>query len=130
MELQTKIGLCILVWCLTAAFLSSVPDKDKGEHAVWFWSTIITIGASIIGLCFTIIGFFLKRLLSDLKDVIQETGKNKGKIELVQQQQMNDTKRMEAMTQLELKVLSENVSELTKNVNILVISLAKKGIET
>ena len=92
--------------------------------------TIITIGASIIGLCFTIIGFFLKRLLSDLKDVIQETGKNKGKIELVQQQQMNDTKRMEAMTQLELKVLSENVSELTKNVNILVISLAKKGIET
>ena len=93
-------------------------------------TTIITIGASIIGLCFTIIGFFLKRLLSDLKDVIQETGKNKGKIELVQQQQMNDTKRMEAMTQLELKVLSENVSELTKNVNILVISLAKKGIET
>jgi len=93
-------------------------------------TTIITIGASIIGLFFTIIGFFLKRLLSDLKDVIQETGKNKGKIELVQQQQMNDTKRMEAMTQLELKVLSENVSELTKNVNILVISLAKKGIET
>jgi uncharacterized protein YoxC len=90
---------------------------------------IISIAGSIIGLSFLIIGFFLSRLVGDVRHCIEETGKNKGKIELVEQQQRNDTKRIEEMTQLELKQMSHSVNELSKNVNILVVSLAQKGIE-
>lgn len=97
---------------------------------------VISIAGGIISLSFIIIGFFLSRLVGDLRNCIEETGKNKGKIELVEQQQRNDTRRIEEMTQLELKQmsssvshLSKDVSDLSKSVNILVLSLAKKGIE-
>jgi len=90
---------------------------------------IIGIAGSIISLSFIIIGFFLSRLVGDVRHCIEETGKNKGKIELVEQQQRNDTKRIEEMTQLELKQMSHSVNELSKNVNILVVSLAQKGID-
>jgi uncharacterized protein YoxC len=90
---------------------------------------IISIAGSVIGLSFLIIGFFLSRLVTDLRNCVEETGKNKGKIELVEQQQRNDTKRIEEMTQLELKQMSHSVNELSKNVNILVVSLAQKGID-
>jgi len=89
---------------------------------------IIGIAGSVIGLSFVIIGFFLSRLVGDVRHCIEETGKNKGKIELVEQQQRNDTKCIEEMTQLELKQMSHSVNELSKNVNILVVSLAQKGI--
>lgn len=90
---------------------------------------IISIAGAIIGLCLTVIGFFLNRLVGDVRHAIEETGKNKGRIELIDQQQKNDTKRIEERTQLELKQMSHSVSELTKNVNMLVITLAKKGVE-
>lgn len=90
---------------------------------------LVSIAGSIIGLSFVIIGFFLSRLVTDLRNCIEETGKNKGRIELVEQQQRNDTKRIEEMTQLELKQMSHSVNELSKNVNILVVSLAQKGIQ-
>ena len=89
---------------------------------------IISIAGSIIGLSFVIIGFFISRLVTDLKQVINDCGKTKGKVELVEQQQKNDTRRIEEMTQLELKQMSHSVNELTKNVNILVVSLAQKSI--
>lgn len=93
---------------------------------------VIGIGATLIVALVGIIGFFFKRTLlemkGDIKDNNEECAKNKGRIELVEQQQASDIKRIEQMTQLELKGLSENVGELTKNVNTLVISLAKKGI--
>jgi uncharacterized protein YoxC len=90
---------------------------------------VISIAGSVIGLSFVVIGFFLSRLVGDVRHCVEETGKNKGKIELVEQQQRNDTKRIEEMTQLELKQMSHSVNELSKNVNILVVSLAKKGID-
>lgn len=92
---------------------------------LWF---VLGLAGFIITLCFTVIGFFLNRLVTDVRASVEEAGKNKGRIELVEQQLVNDTKRIEAMTQLELKVLSQNVSDLSKNVNTLVVSLAKKGI--
>ena len=58
-----------------------------------------------------------------------EVGKNKGKIELVQQQQMNDIKRIEERTRLELHTLTTNVGVLSDNVNELVIALAKKNLK-
>lgn len=95
----------------------------------------LVIGGSsfLIVTLVSIVGFFLKKALTEMKEdirrTIEETGKNKGRIELVEQQQIADTKRIEQMTQLELKVMSGEVRELTKNVNTLVISLAKRGID-
>lgn len=76
-----------------------------------------------------VIGFFLRMLHTDMKKNIEDTGKNKGNIELIRQQQEADTKRIEAMTQLEIKQLSSHVSDLSKNVNNLVTAWAKKGID-
>ena len=91
---------------------------------------IVSVAGGIIGLSFVIIGFFLSRLVGDVKHTIEETGKNKGRIDLINQQQKNDTRRIEEMTQLELKLMSHNISELSKNVNTLVTALAKKGIDS
>lgn len=81
---------------------------------------VIGISGTLITILLGIIGFFLSRLISDVKSVIEETGKNKGRIELVEQQQQNDVKRIEQMTQFELKVMSEKVGELASSVNALV----------
>ena len=93
----------------------------------------ITFALSIAGFLiitlFGVIAFFLKTLHGDVKKNIEDTGKNKGNIELIRQQQEADTKRIEAMTQLEIRVLSANVSDLSKNVNTLVTAWAKKGID-
>lgn len=89
---------------------------------------VLSIGGIIITLSFTIIGFFLNRLVNDIKSALEEGGRNKGRIELVEQQQINDVRRIEERTQIELKALTENVGELSKNVNVLVIALAKKSI--
>lgn len=90
-------------------------------------SDLYIVTTSVVSVLLAIVGFFLKRIVDDLKHVIEETGKNKGRIELVEQQQANDTKRIEAMTQLELKVMTEKVNimadkvgDLAKNVQILV----------
>lgn len=91
---------------------------------------IISLAGVIIMVLFAITGFFLKSIINDVKKCLEETGKNKGRIELVEQQQINDTERIEAMTQLELRSMSASVTELSKNVNILVTALAKKGINT
>lgn len=84
---------------------------------------------TIISFLMGIIGFFIVRLLNDVKRVIQDTGKNKGRIELVARQQENDIKRIEERTQLELENLTKNVSLLTDNVNALCTMLAQKGIQ-
>lgn len=105
------------------------------NETIWF---IVSVAGAIIGLCLTVIGFFLNRLISDgkktsddvsksIRDAFDEIGRNKGRIELIDQQQKNDIKRIEEMTQLEIRTLSKNVSELTTNVNNLVMSLATKN---
>lgn len=90
---------------------------------------IVTLGASILGILIAIIGFFISRLINDLKKVVIDTGKNKGRIDLVAKQQENDIKRIEERTTLELCNLSKNVKNLTENVNSLVSLLAENGLK-
>lgn len=91
-----------------------------GEVSTGTLWLVVGISGTLITILLGIIGFFLSRLISDVKSVIEETGKNKGRIELVEQQQQNDVKRIEQMTQFELKVMSEKVGELASSVNALV----------
>jgi hypothetical protein len=90
---------------------------------------VLSISGVLLLLMLSTIGFFVARLISDVKRASIEVGKNKGKIELVQQQQINDVKRIEERTQLELANLTKNVCLLSDNVNTLVLSLAKKNVE-
>lgn len=88
-----------------------------------------TLGVTggIFGILFTIIGFFIRQLVSDIRRSVEENGKNKGRIELVEQQLNSDLKRIEQMTQLELRVMSENISELSASVKTLVDIQIKKN---
>lgn len=88
---------------------------------------VITAGGGLIALCFTIIGFFLKTLHSDVRKNTEETGKNKGRIELVESKSNLEITRLAEVTQLEIRNLSKNVSELSTNVNTLVEHLVKKS---
>ena len=84
---------------------------------IYFVSSLI--GALIVVL-FSIIGYFLKVLHGDIKFAVSESGKNKGRIELVEQQLTSDVKRIEQTTQLELRNLAENVNKLSISVEKLV----------
>lgn len=90
---------------------------------IYFVSGII--GALILVL-FSIIAYFLKVLHGDIKYAVNEVGKNKGRIELVEQQLTSDVKRIEQNTQLELRNLAENVSRLSNSVEKLVDIQLKK----
>jgi hypothetical protein len=97
-------------------------DKQIIE-LIYFVSGII--GALILVL-FSIIAYFLKVLHGDIKYAVNEVGKNKGRIELVEQQLTSDVKRIEQNTQLELRNLAENVSRLSNSVEKLVDIQLKK----
>lgn len=90
---------------------------------------VLGISGSIIMILLSIIAFFIAKLVSDIKSCTQETGKNKGRIDLIAKQQENDIKRIEERTALELRTLTQNVHELSENVNKLVMSMAQKGID-
>lgn len=85
---------------------------------------LIYFVASLLGgfilLLFGIIGYFLKIVHTDVKFSVEECGKNKGRIELVEQQLTSDVKRIEQTTQLELRNLADQVGKLTTNVQMLV----------
>lgn len=83
---------------------------------LWF---IIGIAGTVILICFSIIAFFLSRIVSDVKTCVEENGKNKGRIELVEQQQANDVRRIEQMTQMEIKVMSGKIGDLSDNVKLM-----------
>lgn len=82
--------------------------------------TLLQIAGALILLLVGILGYFLRIVHNDVKSSLLESGKNKGRIELVQQQLNNDVKRIEQTTQLELKNLSENVRKLSESVQQLV----------
>ena len=90
---------------------------------------MLGLAGSVIFLLLTIIGFFIARIVTDVRKNTTNIGQNKGKIELVGQQQKNDTQRIEEMTQIEIRVMSKSVTELSNNVQVLVTALAKKGID-
>jgi uncharacterized protein YjgD (DUF1641 family) len=92
---------------------------------------ILTISGAIIITLIATIGYFLRIIHSDTKKAIEEVGKNKGRIELVEQQLNNDVKRLEQTTQLELRNLADTVNKLSNSVEQLVqiqINIAKKTL--
>lgn len=73
-----------------------------------------------------IVGYFLKDVHSNLKEykkasdleqlrMIEEIGKLKGKIEMVQVQSSNELKRIEELTQLKLDQIGKDVSKLSSD---------------
>lgn len=96
-----------------------------------FYIFTLSIAGSIILLCFAVIGFFLSRLISDVKQNTENIGKNKGNIEILTKQQENDLKLFNEVTQLkfqrvtdDLALLTEQISKLT---DILIKSNTKNG---
>ena len=91
------------------------------------------IAFTVITILISGIGYFLKSLHSDLKSVMKEQkqiietqGRLKGKIELVDNEARFKYEAIEKMTQLEIKHLAEQVSELTTSVKKLIeIQLSK-----
>ncbi len=77
---------------------------------------VLGISGSMILLLIGVISYFLKMVHGDVKKALIETGKNKGNIELVQQQLNNDVKRIEQTTQLELRNLATTVNKLSVSV--------------
>jgi uncharacterized protein YoxC len=98
--------------------------EGVSNGTLWF---VVGISGSVIIILLAVIGFFLSRMISDVKQVIDETGKNKGRIELVEQQSLNDVKRIEQMVQIELKIMSEKVGDLADSVKILIFGQQNKG---
>jgi t-SNARE complex subunit (syntaxin) len=90
---------------------------------------ILGIAGGVVLLLMAVIGFFMARVVKDVKSNISEIGKNKGRIELVEQQQLNDIKRIEENTQLKLGVMSDSVTQLSSSVNTLITALATKGMK-
>lgn len=82
--------------------------------------TLLEISGFLIMLLLGILGYFLKVVHGDVKTAVLETGKNKGRIELVEQQLNSDVKRIEQYTQLELRNLAQNVNRLSASVEQLV----------
>jgi hypothetical protein len=91
------------------------------------------VAFTVITILISGIGYFLKSLHSDLKSVMKEQkqiietqGRLKGKIELVDNEARFKYEAIEKMTQLEIKHLAEQVSELTTSVKKLIeIQLSK-----
>ena len=89
----------------------------------------VTLASLVITILLAIVGFFLTRLINDVKHCIIQTGRNKGSIDLIAKQQKNDIKRIEDATQYELKTLTKNICTLSDSVQQLVVMLAENGIK-
>ena len=87
-----------------------------------------TISMYGIGAIVAVIGYFLRMTHMDLKKVmdnqvkvLEDQGKLKGKIELVEQESRLKYQALAESTQLEIKNLARNVSELSMAVKELII---------
>ena len=69
----------------------------------------------------TILGYFLKIIHNDVRKNTEELGKLKGKIELVEQESRLKFETIQVQTQLEIKNLAKNVSELSDAVKQLIL---------
>jgi hypothetical protein len=85
---------------------------------------IVTVALFVAGTILTIFGFFLKSAYNDTRKDIElllqtvqhhggELGRLKGKIELVEQESRLKYQAIQEQTQLEIKNLAKNVSELS-----------------
>ncbi len=82
-----------------------------------------TIWLFIIGTGTTIVGYFLKIVHNDVRRNTEELGRQKGKIELVEQEARLKYQAIQEQTQLEIKNLAKNVSELSSAVKELMIKM-------
>jgi hypothetical protein len=93
---------------------------------------VITIILFVTGTILTIFGFFLRTAYLDTRKDIElliqtdikrseELGRLKGKIELVQQSSELKYQAIQELTQLEIKNLARNVSELSDAVKQLIL---------
>lgn len=94
---------------------------------------VITIILFIAGTILTIFGFFLRTAYLDARKDIEmlvesdhkrteELGKLKGKLDLVQQENQLKYQAIQELTQLEIKNLAKNVSELSDAVKQLILN--------
>jgi hypothetical protein len=77
---------------------------------------IVLIITTIIG----IIGYFLRIIHVDVRKVVEDQGKLKGKIELVEQESRLKYQSIQEQTQIELKNLARSVADLTDTVRELI----------
>ena len=77
----------------------------------------------IIGTAVIIIGYFLKIVHTDVRKNTEDLGKLKGKIELVEQENRLKYQAIQEQTQLEIKMLARNVSDLSTAVKELMLKL-------
>ena len=82
--------------------------------------TVITILISGIGYFLKSLHFDLRNVMKEQKEIIETQGKLKGKIELVDNEARFKYEAIEKMTQLEIKHLAEQISELTQSVKKLI----------
>lgn len=85
--------------------------------------TAAEITTLIIGTAVTIIGYFLKMVHNDVRKATEDMGKLKGKVELVEQEARLKYQAIQEQTQLEIKMLAKNVSDLSLAVKELMIKL-------
>lgn len=90
---------------------------------------LVGLSGTVVMLLLAIIGWFINRLIADVKKCIEDTGINKGRIDLIAQQQENDIKRIEENTQNEIKLLAKNVDSLSTSVGNLVSIIAESGLK-
>jgi hypothetical protein len=95
---------------------------------------ILTIILFIAGTVLTIFGFFLRMAYIDSRKDIEvlmgndqrmteELGKLKGKLDLVQQENQLKYQAIQELTQLEIKNLAKNVSELSDAVKQYILNI-------
>jgi len=84
--------------------------------------TTTTMGLIVfaVSTVFAIIGYFLRMIHMDVRRVVEDQGKLKGKIELVEQESRLKYQAIQEQTQLELKNLAKNVGELADTVRQLI----------
>jgi phage host-nuclease inhibitor protein Gam len=70
-----------------------------------------------------VIGYFLRMVHTDVRKAVEDMGKLKGKVELVEQEARLKYQAIQEQTQLEIKMLAKNVSDLSNAVKELMIKL-------
>ena len=78
---------------------------------------LFTVVGGFIAILITVIGFFLQRVVTDVRKAIEEIGKNKGRIELVEQKLESESNRLNQLVQSEVRLMSERVEVLSNNMN-------------
>ena len=83
-------------------------------------TTTASLTVLAIATVLAIIGYFLRMIHMDVRKVVEDQGKLKGKIELVEQESRLKYQAIQEQTQLELKNLAKNVGDLADTVRQLI----------